>query len=187
MDLKVIIQSLYYIGTRLDRDIDKLTALKLIFFADRYHLRKYSRMITNDIYFAMEFGPVASNVKDILAFSFFALDEQKYSEQFLQKVDGQSYRSLINDIQLDMLSETDKEALDFAIDKFGNKRPFDLVEETHKYPEWKRYEHTLSDKLKRENIVMSDFFEPSDIQNDPFSVIDQEIVEISKEFYLSGN
>ena len=33
--------------------INRLKALKLIYFADRYHLRRYGRSVSNDDYFAM--------------------------------------------------------------------------------------------------------------------------------------
>lgn len=42
-----------------------MKALQLVYFADRYHLRKFGRPITNDEYFAMPYGPVASGAKDI--------------------------------------------------------------------------------------------------------------------------
>ena len=55
-----------------------LSDIKLIFFADRYHIRKYGRPITNDEYLAMDFGPVNSGVKDIAEMSGF-LDREKGS------------------------------------------------------------------------------------------------------------
>lgn len=52
-------QALNYFAIQNGGEIEKLQALKLIYFADRYHLRKYGRPITNDQYWAMNFGPVA--------------------------------------------------------------------------------------------------------------------------------
>ena len=66
MDTKIILQAVYYLSTKLGT-IDKLHAIKYFYFADKYHLMKYSRMITNDTYYAMKMGPVASNVKNILS------------------------------------------------------------------------------------------------------------------------
>src|SRR5438270_13824448 len=43
--------------------INKMKALKLLFFADRYHLRKYGRPVSDCSYFAMKNGPVASEAK----------------------------------------------------------------------------------------------------------------------------
>jgi hypothetical protein len=43
-----------------------MKALKLIFLADRYHLCRYGRLITNDSYVAMKHGPVPSATRDIV-------------------------------------------------------------------------------------------------------------------------
>jgi hypothetical protein len=42
-----------------------MKALKLAFFADRFHLRQFGRPITNDECHAMEYGPVPSGCKDL--------------------------------------------------------------------------------------------------------------------------
>src|SRR5207253_6716088 len=47
------------------RKLNKMKALKLLFFADRYHLRKYGRLVSDCAYFAMKHGPVASEAKNV--------------------------------------------------------------------------------------------------------------------------
>ncbi len=183
MNIKIIVQSVYYLLENNIKRADKLSILKLIFFADRYHLRKYARTITSDTYYAMTYGPVASNVKNILDFDFISDTEKEYVESFLQK-DGTGYMINKKIDKLNMLSNTDKEALDFAIDNFGQNKTFDLVEITHHYPEWKRFESSLQDGLKREKIIEEDFFEESTLENDPYSVISHEVVEFSREIYF---
>ena len=59
-------QALNFFARAAGGKINKMKALKLIYFEDRYHLRSYGRPITNDTYFAMKFGPVASACKDLL-------------------------------------------------------------------------------------------------------------------------
>ena len=49
-------QALAYFAEKSGGTINRLKGLKLIYFADRYHLRKYGRLITNDTYFAMDNG-----------------------------------------------------------------------------------------------------------------------------------
>lgn len=183
MNVKVIIQTLYYIINSNDKNYDKLSLLKLVFFADRYHMRKYARSITDDTYYAMQYGPVASNVKNILDFDFISEDEKNYIEQYLQK-DGKYYSANKDFKILEMLSDTDKEALDFAIENFAHNKTFDLVDMTHSYPEWKRFEKSLEDGLKREKMDMEDFFSPSIDEADPYNNIPQEVVEMSKDFYM---
>jgi len=64
-DCRKTTQALNYFAIKAGGTINRMKAIKLVYLADRYHLRKYCRLITNDIYFAMDNGPVASGVKDI--------------------------------------------------------------------------------------------------------------------------
>jgi len=142
-DYRKATQCLNYLALKAGKSIDKLKVLKLIYFADRYHLRKYGRLITNDIYFAMELGPVASSTKDIAGGSEF-LDEteSKYANEYLHT---RPQHKLVSNklVDTDVFSESDIEALDFAWNKFGHLSPSALVELTHKYPEWDRNKETL--------------------------------------------
>ena len=186
MDIRVLIQVLYYIGLKLNRTIDKLTALKLVFFADRYHLRKYFSLITNDQYYAMDYGPVASNVKSLISledYSELKDGEKKYFDSFLKLVGNFEYKVINNNIMLNMLSETDIEALDFAINNFGKYSSKTLVDITHKFPEWKRFENSIKAGYKREKIVMEDFFKDSDLKPNPFDTIPNDVVKSSQEIF----
>jgi uncharacterized phage-associated protein len=58
-------QALNYFARQEGGSINKLKALKLLFFADRYHLRKFGRPVSECTYFAMAHGPVASEAKNI--------------------------------------------------------------------------------------------------------------------------
>jgi uncharacterized phage-associated protein len=72
-----------------------MKALKLIYFADRYHLRKYGRLVTNDIYYAMNYGPVPSSVKDIAEGSeFLGEKEKEYASNYLIAIDRLNIQSI---------------------------------------------------------------------------------------------
>jgi len=73
-DYKKATQAINYLAIKEGGRIEKLKLIKLVYFADRYHLRRYGRPMINDAYFAMPLGPVGSSVKDIAEFSSF-LDE----------------------------------------------------------------------------------------------------------------
>lgn len=138
--------------------INKMKALKLVFFADRYHLRKYGRPITNDEYYAMPFGPVASGVKDIAEFSdFLGETEQEYAAQFIERPDQYTIRSKAA-CNEKVFSKSDLEALRYAWEKFGQVEEFALVELTHQYPEWKRHESAI-ETTQRIKMFYEDFFE----------------------------
>jgi hypothetical protein len=56
------------------------------------------------------------------------------------------------------LSESDREALAWAWDRFGSLSQFDLAEYTHNYPEWKRHEAALAaGRETRVPMVYGDF------------------------------
>ena len=72
-----IIEALHYILHKI-KIADKIKIIKLIYLADKYHLVRYGRTITNDDYYAMEYGPVGSTVKDVLEFDEFTLSHNEY-------------------------------------------------------------------------------------------------------------
>ncbi|MFX0141339.1 MAG: Panacea domain-containing protein [Candidatus Hodarchaeota archaeon] len=156
-------QVLNYFAIREGGKINKMKALKLTFLADRYHLRKYGRPITNDEYFAMEFGPVASGVKDI-AEKTIVLDQKvkDYSSRFL---DLKRYDLISkNSLEKDVFSDTDVEALDYVWNKFGSMDEFKLSRVTHQYPEWKKHEATLK-TASRVRMNLEDFLDDPELEN----------------------
>ena len=154
------IEAIYYLLKHIIK-ADTLKIVKLLYLADKYHLMKYSRTITNDEYYAMGHGTVGSLVKDVLCINEVVLyeNEIQYAQKLFHKIDKYNYianKDII--INLDYLSETDIEALDFIIQKFGNLSTGELIDYTHKLPEWKKHEKSLNDGLRREKIETNDLF-----------------------------
>jgi len=56
---------LNFFARESDGEINKPKALKLVYFADRCHLRRFGRPITGDEHLAIPYGPVASGAKDL--------------------------------------------------------------------------------------------------------------------------
>ncbi len=151
-------QALNFLAVASGGLINKMKAIKLVFFADRYHLRKYGRPITNDEYYAMERGPVNSGVKDIAEMSdFLGEREREYASKFIAPLDRYNVRSLAG-VEAGVFSQTDLEALEFAWETFGNRDQWELAEITHNYPEWKKHECELEHE-SRVRMDYSDFFE----------------------------
>lgn len=152
-------QALNYMAEKAGGKIDKLKALKLVYFADRFHIRKYGRPITGDEYFAMEYGPVASGVKDVAEDStFLGVTEKSYARRFIKRVNTKTYQSIAA-VELSVFSDSDIEALRYSWDTFANREPFKLVELTHKYPEWKKHEKSLSPSSTRVKMDYEDFLD----------------------------
>jgi uncharacterized phage-associated protein len=148
-----IVQALCYFLAKV-KVANKLRLIKLLFLADKYHLIRYGRTITDDEYWAMPFGPVGEAAKDILTQDPDFLDKMVYKEvkASLIKIGNHTYR-LGSPCNTNRLSDTDKEALDFIINNFGKMRERDLINYVHEYPEWKQYKELFRQKLtKREKI-----------------------------------
>ena len=142
-----ILQALFYIQNHAPAaNNSKQTVmyfLKILFFADRYHMRHYGCLASDDSYYAMKNGPVASAAKDIM--------NNKLPEcaavsdaNLLKDVESlDEYSVYIKPQSDDELSESFKEALDFSISNFGKFCQFDLSDISHDYPEWKKFEKKL--------------------------------------------
>lgn len=145
-DYKKATQAINFFATKAGGYINKMKAIKLIYFADRYHLRKFGRPITNDEYFAMPYGPVNSGVKEIAENSdFLAANEQEYASIFLKIPNQYGVRS-IHPVEGKVFSESDVEALSFAWDTFGKYNQYELADLSHNYPEWKRFKDIIESK-----------------------------------------
>jgi len=178
-DFMKVTQVLNYLARKLGGKVNKLRAIKLIYLADKYHLRKYGRLVTGDRYIAMKLGPVQSGVKDIADLSdFLGSEERDYTSLFISKV-GHDIKS-IKEVDYDELSQTDVEALNFVLEQFSNFTDSDLVKLTHKGYEWKKHKNEL--KLKsRIDMDILDFFEDS--PDDRISEVTKDTKEAALGFF----
>lgn len=168
--------------------IDKLKVVKLMWLADRLHLRKYGRPIFNDIYFAMEYGPVGSSVKDLAGFNVEG-DEKTYLEEYLEKKGNHKIESK-KETDLDVFSDSEIEALNTAYAEYGNMNSFDLAELSHDFPEWKKHEEKIKNKLStRELMDYADFFKnPTEQKNFKNIFTEPEIIlNQAKETFAENN
>lgn len=182
-DYKKAVQAINLLAKKEGGDIDKLKAIKLIYLADRYHLRKYGRPVLNDHYVAMKRGPVASTVKDIVELSDFLSEEEgEYAKKYLNR-EGYKVKS-VESVDKDVFSDTDEEALLFAYKNFGQLNHWNLVQITHIFPEWKKFEQDLeSGKKSREDMNYEDFFLNSDSKYDELFRSSGENLESSKAIF----
>lgn len=156
-DHKKTTQALNFFALKGRGRINKMKALKLVYFADRYHLRKYGRLLTNDTYFAMNWGSVPSGTKDLAEGSDFLGDaEKEYADRYL-KTAGRDVHS-IGPLDADVFSDSDIEALEFAWETFGHLGQFRLAALTHDYPEWSRHKSAL-ELATRIQMSLPDFLE----------------------------
>jgi uncharacterized phage-associated protein len=170
--------------------MNKLKLVKLIWAADRYHIRKYGRTVTDTEYFALAHGPVSSLTLDVIDNDEVALypeDISYISEHITPWESNKNEIVLYNKTEDDYLSETDKEALGFAWNTFGDKKPFELADDiTHKYPEWSKFrEHfDINNERSRKTIDLDDFFKNPD--DDQYFNTDSAVLSASKEIYIQN-
>jgi len=184
-DYKKATQAINYLTKKEGGQIDKLKLIKLVYLADRYHLRRYGRPMINDAYFAMPLGPVGSFVKDIAEFSdFLDVSERDYAGVYLAR--GGSANTLVSraDVDTGVFSKSELEALDFAYTEFGEQTASSLVNVTHRYPEWGKFKSALESKeTTREPMSYTDFFDnPVNGQTDKFALT-SDVLTASKELF----
>lgn len=174
-DHKKATQAINYFALRQGGRINKMKALKLVYFADRYHLRKYGRLVTNDTYFAMDNGPVPSGTKDIAETSGFLGEvEREYAARYLKKKDKYNLVS-VEPPDTEVFSDSDIEALNFAWNTFGRFDQFRLRDVTHRYPEWSRHESALGSVASRIQMNLIDFLDdPANNLNKCSALTDEE-------------
>ena len=185
-DYKKATQAINYLTKKEGGQIDKLKLIKLVYFADRYHLRRYGRPMFNDAYFAMRLGPVGSSVKDIaeLSSDFLDREERNYAGKFIARGAIDNTVVSVADVDSDIFSKSELEALNFAYDGFGNQSELQLVNITHRYPEWSKFKGALeSRETSREPMSYSDFFnDPANGIEDKFALA-SDVLSASKELY----
>lgn len=177
---KKITQSLrYLISQSKDDRVNVLLLMKLIWAADRYHLRNYGRLITNDGYRALPKGPVCSIALDIASQSDFLSPEQiDYSKQYVARDKNDDIIGVLP-AEVDYLSDSDLEALEFAWKTFGSMDRFKVVDITHEYPEWNKFANLFKSGASSEEMDIRDFFENP--QKDEYFAISDEQLEANRE------
>lgn len=131
-------QALAYIASRGVRDLTKLKAMKLLFFADKLHLQRFARPITGDEYYCMQYGPVPTNSLNVVN-DLIANDPAEPPLRILSEYVSVDYtgaypilRAARPDIDFDMLSQSDVQVLDEILAAYGNRSAAQLVDESHR-------------------------------------------------------
>jgi uncharacterized phage-associated protein len=136
--------------------LDHIKVLKLVVLADLEHLARYGRPIVGGEYFAMEHGPVASELYDELKLGTVAGTEA---------VNSYLLRAVAEPDE-DQLSETDLEVLQEINEKFGAWDRYRLSDFTHTLNAWKKnykgnrgsyripYEDLLQERLDGDMLAL---------------------------------
>lgn len=181
---KAIAAARYLLSEKLHGKANYFKLLKLIFLADRYHVRNYLRPVTTDRYVAMEHGPVAS-------FLYNVFKGLRASGGQIRRIPEEHFKleAGAKEPNYEYLSQTDIEALNFAFDHFGHLTKWQLRDLVHAYPEWAQFEDQLVNQ-KSVDMSFEDFLENADPEDkefkklrikDPFPFITPEEREFLKQ------
>jgi len=191
-NVEKIIQTLAYIQRKTGTE-SKLAMIKYLFFADRVNIRRHFSFISKDFYYALKFGPVAAETLDVLDKHEEYLNYPDDVLQLLEKITIRDKRTrIINETNMDLLSKNEINSIDFIADIFKKNMP--LVDFTHEYPEWKRYEDLFKNQyVSKIDINVEDFFTNPNMNNSPLLMKyfgkdplyeDLDYLDEAKRFYL---
>ena len=165
------------------KTIGKIDLLKAVFFADRYHLLKYCRTVSDDTYYAMKHGPVASAIKNICNLERLSKDEIEYAEKFLLFGKNTIHSRPESVYDASLFSESDLEALNESLLLLRSlkKQGIKPADYSHRFFDWdNKYAPFLP--LKEDNRVNIDLDEFFNITDDDYcSKIDPELRNLNRE------
>ncbi len=151
IDKDKAVHAALYVLQRVGR-ADYHKVFKILYFAEKFHLKSYGRPLTGDSYQAMPYGPVPSFLYDVFKAAEKGVspfgEATERSGAFAVSRDGKTpiVRALMEPDK-DELSESDLEALDLSIGENGGLKFDELVKKSHDSA-WDKAE-------KNEDIEMS--------------------------------
>jgi hypothetical protein len=137
--------------------VNQYNLMKIFFEADKYHLNKYARPVTGDVYIAMPYGTVPSSIKDFIAGDELALASIGIEEYPFSK-DGHFVKMKRNP-RMDFLSQSDVEALDIGITQYGNLTFQQVHDKNHEEKAWLKTYHLQPNQV----ISFEDIIDNKDI------------------------
>jgi uncharacterized phage-associated protein len=148
-DRRKAIQAVLWLLKRNNGSMDKLKLVKLFFLADREHLPRYGRPIIGGNYYAMDYGPVSSELLNLLDKE----DPEISALPFNVSVSHQVSTDGCPDER--WLSKSDLDVLDDIYERYGHMDPFQISDLTHKLEAYRKNEPP---KGGRKELPYEDFF-----------------------------
>ena len=147
--------------------------------ADREHFKRYGRPITFEDYYALWYGPVASNALDLLNNNAWTMERAgikalpfeteigKVKTKAGKETETTFIRKPLRDVNVDLFSKSDLQIFDEIIGKYGNASFEELFNMTHDHfayaSAWEHrrhgdravmfYEDMIDDPARRAEVV----------------------------------
>lgn len=140
--LKAII---LYFGTYTDpKFLGKVKLMKLFYFLDFLHVKRFGAPVTYDSYINLEYGPIPSMIKNLIDTADDDIDNSLIADTItVEKIDGSDIHRIIptrkfteNDKKY--FSDNELEILKKVCLRFGNKNTKEIVDASHNEAPWKK-------------------------------------------------
>ncbi len=121
--------------------LTKLRITKLLYFIDKYHLKKYGRFVLNDKYYRLQYGPIPSLTLNYINDFFSPII--RFSGKIIGRGPLHKYFSAAKhrnqdvlkvkkeDVNLNSLSGSELEAIEQIIKRYGNLSTPKLIDISH--------------------------------------------------------
>ncbi|QNP92571.1 SocA family protein [Corynebacterium zhongnanshanii] len=167
-----------------------LKLIKLLWAADRHSLRNFGSEVTEDHYFALPYGPVASETYDLMKAcrqgAEMRPDTTSQSDTLWWREHFETRRYALHrlaDPGSDHLSPADILMLEEAYVQFRESGGFETARNiSHIYPEWTRAYDSRS-SVRAFPIDLVDFFDDPENHEDQYFQVDPETLEAARYFY----
>lgn len=162
-----IVHAIAFFAHRGLTGLTKMKVAKLLYFADKVHLRRHGRLLTGDAYYCMDHGPVPSAALNLMNGALGKSGEQDWERSgplFFKVLEVErSDRGGRHEVfrartapDLDVFSESDVEVLEEIAARYGPLSASELRELSHQEPDYVAAER-LRGRAKRQPMPVETF------------------------------
>jgi uncharacterized phage-associated protein len=139
--LKAIL--LYFANNTDTKFLGKVKLMKLFYFLDFKHLKKFGSPVTFDTYVNLDHGPIPSFIKNIVDSAADDIDSSVLADTiYFERPSGTAMFRILpkrkfTDSDMNLFSETELEVLNQICVEFGNRNTKYLEDASHKESPWR--------------------------------------------------
>lgn len=137
---------LYFGNNTNPRFLGKVKLMKLFYFLDFIHLKKFGSPVTYDCYVHLEHGPIPQSIKNLIDTASDEIDRSILADVIYFERPSRTGivkmvpRRKFTDNDRQYLSETEIEALDIVCKKYGDMNTGSIEDASHKEAPWRETE-----------------------------------------------
>jgi len=134
-NIEKTIAALAYLMQRENGTLNMFLSIKMLYLADKQSLISWGKSITGDSFASLPKGPVLRRTYNLFKGIGTASDLEEWNSYFTEKVNNSV--QLLRDVNVELLSEREMEALEAARQEVNSCAPWDVADWLHEScPEW---------------------------------------------------